>query len=389
MCYSQSWVCHLLRRASIFAALSVIASLVTAADPRPNIVFILADDLGWRDLSNEGSTFYESPHIDRIAREGMKFTRGYATCQVCSPSRASILTGKYPTKHGITTWIGDASGDGVAPDRTPRQPPARRATSTTCAPSEITLAEALRDAATRPSSPASGTWGARVPGRPTTASRSTRAAGTWAVRAAGTSRPGRTRTSSPARPASRCRFASGRETAAFIEANKDTAFLRLSFVLLGARSDPDHAGAVEEVSRQGGRRRTGRGAIHLRSTPLRATGAGLPDLRGHDRVDGRRGRHRPEEARRRWAWPTTRSSASPRTTAACPRATPSRPATCPCAAARAASGKAASASPSTSRRRASRKPARPAPCPSAASTGIPRCSNSRACPCRPSRTSTA
>ena len=77
----------------------------------PNIVFILADDLGARDLSNEGSTFYESPNIDRIARMGMRFTRGYATCQVCSPSRASILTGRYPVNTGITTWIGDASGE--------------------------------------------------------------------------------------------------------------------------------------------------------------------------------------------------------------------------------------------------------------------------------------
>ena len=77
---------------------------------KPNVLFILVDDMGARDLSNEGSAFYESPHIDRIAHEGMKFTRGYATCQVCSPSRASILTGKYPPNHGITTWIGDASG---------------------------------------------------------------------------------------------------------------------------------------------------------------------------------------------------------------------------------------------------------------------------------------
>ena len=61
-------------------------------------------------MSNEGSKYYESPHIDRIAREGMKFTRGYAACQVCSPSRASIMTGKYPTNHGITTWIGDRAG---------------------------------------------------------------------------------------------------------------------------------------------------------------------------------------------------------------------------------------------------------------------------------------
>ena len=96
------FVCLSLDQAHVHAA--------AAAKRRPNIVFILADDLGWRDLSNEGSTYYESPHIDRIADEGMKFTRGYASCQVCSPSRASILTGKYPPNHGITTWIGDASG---------------------------------------------------------------------------------------------------------------------------------------------------------------------------------------------------------------------------------------------------------------------------------------
>ena len=77
---------------------------------RPNILFILADDLGWNDLGAGGSTFYESPNIDRIANEGMLFTQGYATCQVCSPSRASILTGKCTPKHGITDWIGAASG---------------------------------------------------------------------------------------------------------------------------------------------------------------------------------------------------------------------------------------------------------------------------------------
>ena len=82
----------------------------TADNNLPNVVFILADDLGWRDLSNEGSTFYESPHIDRIANEGMKFTRGYATCQVCSPSRASLMTGKYPARLNITDWIGAAEG---------------------------------------------------------------------------------------------------------------------------------------------------------------------------------------------------------------------------------------------------------------------------------------
>ena len=103
----------------MFVALaSVVPELVSATltkasedENRPNVVFILADDLGWRDLSNEGSTFYESPHIDRIANEGMKFTRGYATCQVCSPSRASLMTGKYPARLNITDWIGAGEGE--------------------------------------------------------------------------------------------------------------------------------------------------------------------------------------------------------------------------------------------------------------------------------------
>ena len=72
-------------RKSILLLLLVLGFVAPAYAKKPNVVFILADDLGWRDLSNEGSTYYESPHIDRIAKEGMKFTRGYATCQVCSP----------------------------------------------------------------------------------------------------------------------------------------------------------------------------------------------------------------------------------------------------------------------------------------------------------------
>lgn len=72
----------------------------------PNIVFILTDDFGWKDVSYNGSNFYETPHIDRIAKEGFIFTNGYAACQVCSPSRASIMTGKFPARHGITDYIG-------------------------------------------------------------------------------------------------------------------------------------------------------------------------------------------------------------------------------------------------------------------------------------------
>ncbi len=76
-----------------------------------NILFILADDYGYRDLSVTGSKYYETPNIDRIANEGMIFTDGYATCQVCSPSRASIMSGKFPARHGITDWIGAKSGE--------------------------------------------------------------------------------------------------------------------------------------------------------------------------------------------------------------------------------------------------------------------------------------
>ena len=78
---------------------------------RPNIVLILIDDLGWRDLGCYGSTFYETPNIDRLAARGMRFTDAYAACPVCSPTRASILTGKYPATVGVTDyidWIGDA-----------------------------------------------------------------------------------------------------------------------------------------------------------------------------------------------------------------------------------------------------------------------------------------
>ncbi|MDO6803282.1 sulfatase [Wenyingzhuangia sp. 1_MG-2023] len=76
-----------------------------------NILFILADDYGYNDLSYRNNTFYETPNIDQIAKEGTVFNDGYAACQVCSPSRASILTGTFPARHGITDWIGARSGE--------------------------------------------------------------------------------------------------------------------------------------------------------------------------------------------------------------------------------------------------------------------------------------
>jgi arylsulfatase A-like enzyme len=72
---------------------------------RPNFVFVLVDDLGWKDLGCYGSDFYETPNLDRLASEGMRFSDAYAACPVCSPTRASILTGKYPATVGVTDWI--------------------------------------------------------------------------------------------------------------------------------------------------------------------------------------------------------------------------------------------------------------------------------------------
>ncbi|MDO5968704.1 sulfatase [Flavivirga aquimarina] len=73
---------------------------------KPNILFILVDDLGYADLSVMGSKYYETPNIDKIANSGTVFTNGYAACTVCSPSRASLMTGQYPARHGITQFEG-------------------------------------------------------------------------------------------------------------------------------------------------------------------------------------------------------------------------------------------------------------------------------------------
>ena len=78
---------------------------VRPAAPKLNVVLILADDLGWTDLACFGSDFHETPHLDRLAREGMKFTQNYSACTVCSPTRAALMTGKYPARLHITDWI--------------------------------------------------------------------------------------------------------------------------------------------------------------------------------------------------------------------------------------------------------------------------------------------
>ena len=120
-----------------------------APGPQPqrplNVLFILVDDLGWTDLGCYGSSFYETPNIDALAAGGMRFSAAYAACPVCSPTRASILTGKYPTRTGITDYI--ESGGGNQPESWHRNTPLLPAPYVAqLALEEVTLAEAFHEA---------------------------------------------------------------------------------------------------------------------------------------------------------------------------------------------------------------------------------------------------
>ena len=95
---------------SLITSLIIISCQTSAEVKKPNILIIYVDDLGVSDLGYTGSTFYESPNIDRLASKGTVFTQGYANSRVCSPSRASLLTGKFTARHGITDWIGAKTG---------------------------------------------------------------------------------------------------------------------------------------------------------------------------------------------------------------------------------------------------------------------------------------
>jgi len=153
---------HLGRIAAIVAiSLAVGTSLARsvlagAAAKRPaNFVIILVDDLGWMDLSCQGSRYFETPHIDRLAAQGMRFTNGYAACAVCSPTRAAVQTGRYPARLGVTDWIrarfqgGEIPADGKNPTQYVGGPNQ----ALLCPPNalfmeldELTLAEALKPA---------------------------------------------------------------------------------------------------------------------------------------------------------------------------------------------------------------------------------------------------
>jgi arylsulfatase A-like enzyme len=103
---------------------------------KPNFVFILVDDLGWTDVGCYGSEFYETPNIDRLARRGMRFTDAYAACPVCSPTRASIMAGKYPARLNLTDYLKGRRRGKLNPADYLDQMPLE----------EVTIAEALKEA---------------------------------------------------------------------------------------------------------------------------------------------------------------------------------------------------------------------------------------------------
>lgn len=85
--------------------LAVLFGVATAHGSKPNVVVFLVDDLGWMDLSCQGSDYFNTPHTNGLAASGVRFTNAYAACAVCSPTRAAILTGKYPARLMLTQWL--------------------------------------------------------------------------------------------------------------------------------------------------------------------------------------------------------------------------------------------------------------------------------------------
>ncbi len=137
---------------ALAAALLAFTSLPPAT-ARPNVVVILVDDLGWMDLSCQGSEYYKTPSIDRLATEGMRFTNGYAACAVCSPTRAALQTGRYPHRIGVTDWIRSRfqRGNRGTPERNPTDYVGGKNRQFLCPPNpfwmehdELTIAEALK-----------------------------------------------------------------------------------------------------------------------------------------------------------------------------------------------------------------------------------------------------
>ena len=121
----------------------LFAAETRANSEKTNVVLILIDDLGWKDVGCYGSNYYQTPNIDRLANEGMRFTDGYAACNVCSPTRAAIMTGKYPARLLLTQWL-------PAGRWNPKTKKMREGRYISNLPlEEITVAEKLREAGYR------------------------------------------------------------------------------------------------------------------------------------------------------------------------------------------------------------------------------------------------
>jgi arylsulfatase A-like enzyme len=116
-----------------------LCNLLHCETARPNIILFLIDDLGWNDVGCYGSTYYQTPAIDQLARDGVQFTQAYAACAVCTPSRAAILTGRYPARNLMTNWTPDGRWNSKSLLREGRFLRA-------LPPEELTIAEALREA---------------------------------------------------------------------------------------------------------------------------------------------------------------------------------------------------------------------------------------------------
>lgn len=134
------------RKRIFFVLLTCLSVLKVHSQQRKmNVVFILADDVGYKDLGAYGSSFYETPHLDALAKDAMRFTRAYAAASVCSPTRSSILSGKYPINTGITDFI-NPEGNNTAEkwSRNTKFLPAPYKSELDR--NEVTIAEALKDA---------------------------------------------------------------------------------------------------------------------------------------------------------------------------------------------------------------------------------------------------
>lgn len=130
-----------MKRGILLALLLTCPTLTTtvraANIPKPNVVLIVIDDLGWADLGCYGSKYFKTPHLDEMAAQGRRFTSGYAACPVCSPTRASLMTGRHPARLHITDWL---PGRGDMPSQQLLRPVIRQELPL----DEVTVAETLK-----------------------------------------------------------------------------------------------------------------------------------------------------------------------------------------------------------------------------------------------------